>query len=75
MITAQEARALKSDRYEDVVNAIDKEIRSATKKGQEHTYYYAPYDEDVEIALRGHGFAVSHTSDQRDGDCWYVSWS
>lgn len=74
MITAQEARATKSDRYEDMVNTIDLKIRSALKRGEKSVYYYAPYDEDVERALVEHGFTVQHTRDQRDGDCWHISW-
>lgn len=74
MITAIEARAIKSSRYEDLVNAIDKEIREAAGKGERHIYYYAGYDENVEHALKEHGITVQHTRDQRDGDYWSVSW-
>lgn len=74
MITAQEARATKSDRYEDMVDTIDLKIRSALKRGEKSIDYYAPYDEDVWRALEEHGFTVNHSRDPRDGDCWRISW-
>jgi hypothetical protein len=70
MITAQEARAAKSDQYEDSINEMDAKIRKALKNGQKSIYHLAPFDENVERALKEHGFEV-----QYDREHWFVTWS
>ena len=75
MITAQEAREISSDRYEELVNAIDKAIRVAAESREKSIYYYSPYEEGVKRALEEHGFTVQYTRDPRKLTCWHISWS
>lgn len=71
MITAQEARDTRSDRYLEIIQDIEWEIRRAIKFGCRCASRRAPYDEHVLQTIKDNGFTVSYSP---HGEIYIISW-